>query len=296
MRSREYNPKRLLLIAVLLLMVFTAAAAFAQITVQADMYPVSKTGWYSTKEEVAVYLATYERLPGNYITKKEAQERGWNASSGNLWKVADGYSIGGDRYGNYEGNLPDARGRKWTECDIDFGGGRRGGKRIVFSNDGLIFYTGDHYNTFDEIVVVFSTQTASAKPAKTPRPETAKSVYTDRQPVYGECYTDWEDVAAYLLQFQKLPVNYISMDDAKSLGFSSKKDNMGDVAPEFTIGGGVFANREKLLPEASGRTWFECDVDTVNGKRGKHRLVYSSDGLVYLTRDKYKSFVRVEEK
>ena len=89
-------------------------------------------------------------------------------------------------------------------------------------------------------------------------------------------------------------MNYISLEDAKSLGFSNKRDNMGEVAPEFTIGGGIFRNREGLLPAARDRIWFECDVDTVNGKRGNHRLVYSSDGLIYLTKDKYKTFVQVE--
>ena len=103
-------------------------------------------------------------------------------------------------------------------------------------------------------------------------------------------------MAAYLLKYHELPVNYISLNEAKSLGFDPTEDNMGEVAPEFTIGGGVFKNREKLLPEDDFRTWNECDVDTVNGKRGTHRLVYSSDGLVYLTRDKHKSFVRVEVK
>ena len=106
-------------------------------------------------EEVAVYLETYDQLPDNYLTKKEAEKLGWVSSKGNLWKVADGCSIGGDRFGNYEGLLPNAKNRKWTECDIDYTGGRRNGKRIVFSNDGLIYYTDDHYESFDEIEVVW---------------------------------------------------------------------------------------------------------------------------------------------
>ena len=287
--------RRLCVFVMLLMLLFSSAAFAAQIVISADQYPVTKSGWYSTMEEVAVYLATFDRLPGNYMTKKEAQALGWNASSGNLWKVASGCSIGGDRYGNYEGLRPDARSRKWTECDIDYNGGRRGPKRIVFSSDGLIYYTADHYNLFDEIQVVFKAKaTSTPKPAKTPAP-TKAVLKTDSQPEYGECYTDWADVAAYIFRYGELPVNYISLEDAKSLGFTSKKDNMGEVAPEFTIGGGVFANREGLLPAADGRTWHECDVDTVDGKRGKHRILYSSDGLVYLTRDKYKSFTQVEE-
>lgn len=58
-------------------------------------------------------------------------------------------SIGGDRFGNREGLLPTAKGRKYYECDIDFDGTYRGAKRIVYSNDGLIYYTEDHYESFE---------------------------------------------------------------------------------------------------------------------------------------------------
>ena len=145
------------LFAVLLVMVLLAPAALAgTITVDAAFYDVEEDGWYDSMEEVAIYLTFFEKLPDNYLTKKEAQALGWQSSKGNLWKVAEGCSIGGDRFGNYEKLLPDAKGRKWTECDIDFDGGYRGGERIVFSNDGLIYYTGDHYESFDEIEVIWS--------------------------------------------------------------------------------------------------------------------------------------------
>ena len=71
---------------------------------------------------------------------------------GNLWDVADGMSIGGDKFGNREGLLPKESGRQYYECDIDYEGGYRNGKRIVYSNDGLIYYTEDHYESFEEIV------------------------------------------------------------------------------------------------------------------------------------------------
>ena len=106
---------------------------------------------YSDKEHVAAYLRAYGELPPNYITKREAQALGWVNSWGNLWKVAPGMSIGGDVFGNYEGALPRKNGRRYYECDIDFSGGTRNGKRIIYSSDGLIFYTEDHYNTFEEI-------------------------------------------------------------------------------------------------------------------------------------------------
>ena len=112
---------------------------------------VVKEGEYSDKEHVAAYLKEFGELPGNYITKKEAQALGWDNRLGNLWQVAPGKSIGGDRFGNYEGQLPEAKGRKYFECDIDFDGGYRNAKRIIFSSDGLIFYTEDHYTTFEEL-------------------------------------------------------------------------------------------------------------------------------------------------
>ena len=109
-------------------------------------------GWYSSKEEVSLYIYTYGELPDNYLTKDEAVELGWDSSKGNLWDVADGMSIGGDKFGNREGLLPKEKGRVYYECDIDYEGGYRNGKRIVFSNDGLIYYTEDHYESFEEIV------------------------------------------------------------------------------------------------------------------------------------------------
>ena len=105
-------------------------------------------GSYTTKEDVALYIYTYGHLPDNFITKKEAEALGW--PGGSLEPYAPGMCIGGNRFGNYEGLLPEAEGRKYTECDIDtLGASKRGAKRIVFSNDGLIYYTDDHYESFE---------------------------------------------------------------------------------------------------------------------------------------------------
>ena len=151
------NIRRAAAALLMLLMLLPASAALAKtITVDAADYDVEAGGRYDTMEEVAIYLTFFDELPENYITKKEAQALGWDNRKGNLWKVADGCSIGGDRFGNYEGLLPDAKGRRWTECDIGFDGGYRNGRRIVFSNDGLIYYTADHYQSFDEIEVIWS--------------------------------------------------------------------------------------------------------------------------------------------
>ena len=109
---------------------------------------IDEDGSYTSKEEVALYIHTYGRLPNNFITKKEAQALGW--PGGSLEPYAPGKCIGGSRFGNYEGLLPEKDGRTYTECDIDtLGAESRGAKRIVFSNDGLIYYTGDHYESFE---------------------------------------------------------------------------------------------------------------------------------------------------
>jgi len=131
-----------------------SAAKAETLVVYAADYPVEEDGWYSTMEEVAVYLTLYEKLPGNFISKYDAENLGWDNRKGNLDKVAPGCSIGGNRFGNYEGLLPEAKGRKYTECDINYDGGYRNGERIVFSNDGLIFYTSDHYQTFTPVKVI----------------------------------------------------------------------------------------------------------------------------------------------
>lgn len=109
---------------------------------------IDEDGVYTTKDDVALYIHTYGKLPKNFITKKEAQALGWEG--GSLEPYAPGMCIGGSYFGNYEGLLPEKDGRKYTECDIDtLGKSKRGAKRIVFSNDGLIYYTDDHYETFE---------------------------------------------------------------------------------------------------------------------------------------------------
>lgn len=110
---------------------------------------ILEEGTYTSREEVAEYIFLYGHLPDNFITKKEAKALGWVSSEGNLGDVAPGKSIGGDYFGNFEKNLPEKKGRDYHECDIDSSGGYRGAKRIVYSNDGLVYYTEDHYKTFE---------------------------------------------------------------------------------------------------------------------------------------------------
>lgn len=108
---------------------------------------IDEDGWYYSAEDVGLYLHTYGHLPSNYITKTEAKALGWK--SGSVEKYKEGGAIGGDKFGNREGLLPKASGRQYYECDIDTNGrSSRGSKRIVYSNDGLIYYTTDHYVSF----------------------------------------------------------------------------------------------------------------------------------------------------
>lgn len=109
---------------------------------------IDEDGSYDDKENVALYIHTYGKLPPNYISKAEAEDLGW--TGGSLERYAEGKCIGGSKFGNYEGLLPKKSGRQYYECDIDtLGEDSRGAKRIVYSNDGLIYYTEDHYETFE---------------------------------------------------------------------------------------------------------------------------------------------------
>ena len=110
---------------------------------------VEEDGWYSSKEEVALYIHLYGELPGNYVTKAKAEDAGWTGGSVERW-TGEGTALGGSYFGNYEGLLPKEQGRTYAECDVDtVGENSRGAKRIVFSNDGLIYYTEDHYESFE---------------------------------------------------------------------------------------------------------------------------------------------------
>ncbi len=120
---------------------------------------VTEGAYYYDLEHVVLYLDRYGVLPDNYITKDEARALGWEG--GSVENYLDGAAIGGDRFGNREGLLPKAAGRSYTECDIDTDGqSSRSAKRLVFSNDGLYFYTEDHYETFDELVVTETQEVA----------------------------------------------------------------------------------------------------------------------------------------
>lgn len=112
---------------------------------------LAEDGCYTAPQDVADYLHTYAHLPDNFITKNEAKKLGWDSQSSNLDEVAPGMSIGGDVFGNREKLLPEEKGRKYYECDVNYEGGYRNGERIIYSNDGLIYYTNDHYKSFEQL-------------------------------------------------------------------------------------------------------------------------------------------------
>lgn len=128
------------------LMGFAAPQAWAKEAALTEE-TIDEYGYYTTAEDVALYVYVFGHLPDNFMTKNEARELGWEG--GGLERYAPGMSIGGDRFGNYEGLLPQRKGRTYAEADIDtMGKSSRGAKRLVFSNDGLIYYTDDHYESF----------------------------------------------------------------------------------------------------------------------------------------------------
>lgn len=109
---------------------------------------IDEKGHYTTKDDVAAYLHYYHHLPSNFITKKQAQKLGWKG--GGLDEYLYEGCIGGDVFGNYEGRLPKKKSGHYHECDIDtMHQKKRGTKRLIYSQDGYIYYTKDHYETFD---------------------------------------------------------------------------------------------------------------------------------------------------
>lgn len=129
----------------------TAQGASIEAKTSQKAATVKEDGTYTSKEDVSSYLHTYGHLPSNYVTKDEAEDAGWKTEGLSLSKACPGKSIGGDRFSNREGRLPKKKGRIWYECDIGYTGGSRGAKRLVYSNDGLIYYTEDHYRTFERL-------------------------------------------------------------------------------------------------------------------------------------------------
>ena len=110
---------------------------------------INENSYYTTKEEVALYLVTYKKLPSNYMTKNNYNNM---TNSGTDLPAGSSTRIGGDRYYNSDGDLPDFGGA-WSECDVNASGptpSQRGSKRIVFTWNFRMFYTDDHYSHWQE--------------------------------------------------------------------------------------------------------------------------------------------------
>ncbi|MCX7204539.1 MAG: ribonuclease [Proteobacteria bacterium] len=135
------------LLSLMLLASGWAQAASCQSVVEGlnrQLHPSTQT---SELVEILSSLNQNGRLPAKFVTKREAQAAGWRPGS-SLWQSLPGKSIGGDRFGNRENRLQ--RGQ-YQEADLDYQGGKRGAKRIVFSKNGPRFITVDHYQTFTEV-------------------------------------------------------------------------------------------------------------------------------------------------
>ena len=240
---------------------------------------IEEDAYYYSAEDVAAYLSEYGKLPPNYVTKDEAKAAGW--SSGSVEKYIEGAAIGGESFGNREKLLPEKQGRQYWSCDIDtHGKDDRGEKRLVYSNDGLIFYTEDYFKSFTLLY---------GDAEEEPQPQGGGSSSDDISVEESGKYYDKDHVALYIHTYGHLPDNYVTKKEAEKTGWSG--GSVQKYIKGAAIGGDRFGNNEGLLPKKSGRQYYECDIDT-NGKssRGAKRIIYSNDGLVYYTGDHYESF------
>lgn len=118
---------------------------------QVQVGAVQEDHAYIDAPSVAAYLRAYDHLPNNYLTKRQARDKGWVPEKGNLRDLGPMAIIGGDRFGNREKQLPDREGLRYKECDVNYNGGPRGPERLVYDNEGNIYYTQDHYRHFEDV-------------------------------------------------------------------------------------------------------------------------------------------------
>ena len=238
---------------------------------------IEEDGSYYSANDVAAYLTEYGHLPSNYVTKEEARAAGWE--SGSVEKYIEGAAIGGEPFGNREKLLPEKAGRQYWSCDIDTKGkDDRGEKRLVYSNDGLIYYTSDYFKSF----TLLSGDEGEDELQGGGSQDGLKIEESGK-------YYDKDRVALYIHTYGKLPSNYVTKKEAEKAGWSG--GSVQKYIKGAAIGGDRFGNNEGLLPKKSGRQYYECDIDT-DGKssRGAKRIIYSNDGLIYYTGDHYESF------
>ena len=152
MRRNRLVAVFVLLVAAIMLLTGCAANASGNKYQNYTKQEAAASGPMDDAQRIADYIFEYGKLPDNFIRKQEAERLGWDPRMGiNLSDVAPGKSIGGDYFGNYEKRLPVVQGRKYYEADCWYRGGDRDKYRIIYSNDGHVWYTGDHYKTFVEL-------------------------------------------------------------------------------------------------------------------------------------------------
>lgn len=222
----------------------------------------------SAQQLVDTIDAHQGQLPERFITRSQAKKLGYVSGKNYLSDVAPGFALGGDVFQNREGLLPAAKGRTYHEADCSYVQGARGGERLVYSNDGLYFYTSDGFRSF---IQLYPSEDADAD-----------------APIIEP-----QAIADYIFAHGTLPPNFITKREAQAMGWDSRSNNVSDVAPGYSIGGDRFGNYEGLLPAKKGRQYYEADCYYTSGKRNAHRIIYSSDGLVYYTADHYQTFVRL---
>ena len=104
-------------------------------------------------------------------------------------------------------------------------------------------------------------------------------------------YCTVNEVAAYIKEYHKLPSNYITKNEAQSLGWHGGP--LKKYAPGKSIGGDTFTNRQGVLPKSSDK-YIECDINANGTSRGAERIVYKTGTFqVYYTSDHYNSFVEL---
>ncbi len=151
MRRNRLVAVFVLLVAAIMLLTGCAANASGNKNQNYTKQEAAASEALDEAQRIADYIFENGKLPDNFIRKQEAERLGWDSRYNYVSDVAPGKSIGGDRFGNYEERLPVVQGRKYYEADCWYRGGKRNAYRIIYSSDGHVWYTGDHYSTFVEL-------------------------------------------------------------------------------------------------------------------------------------------------
>ena len=105
--------------------------------------------------------------------------------------------------------------------------------------------------------------------------------------VDGTSGADW-----HIKNVNKLPDNYITKEELKSFHWKRGKAP-SNYAPGKIVGGNIYKNDDLHLPHEMKRIWYEADINYVQGKRNSQRLVYSDDGLIFVTYNHYQTFYEI---